>query len=72
MHNVTIGAKGPSSDQNVPTIGDNVYIGAAATLLGDIDVGNNSVIGAGSVVTKSVGEGMIVAGNPAQNIQSDE
>ena len=69
MHNVTLGAKGRSKDMNVPQVGDNVYIGAGATLLGGISIGDNCTIGAGSVVTKNVKEGTIVVGNPAKEIQ---
>jgi len=41
-------------------------IGSGATLLGGITVGENSIIGAGSVVTKDVPPGTVVAGNPAR------
>ena len=41
-------------------------IGANATVLGGITIGKNSVIGAGSVVTKDVPPNVIVAGNPAR------
>jgi acetyltransferase-like isoleucine patch superfamily enzyme len=50
-------------------------IGSGATLLGGITVGENAIIGAGSVVTKDVPPDTIVAGNPAralkQNITQD-
>lgn len=51
-------------------IGDNVFIGANATVLPGVDIGNNSVIGANSVVTKSVPENTVVAGNPARVVCS--
>ena len=41
-------------------------IGSGATLLCGITIGENAVIGAGSVVTKDVPAGMVVAGNPAR------
>ena len=44
-------------------------IGSSATLLSGITVGENAVIGAGSVVTKDVPPGTIVAGNPARVIR---
>lgn len=47
-------------------IGDNVFIGANATVLPGVCIGNNSVVGANSVVTKSVPENTVVAGNPAR------
>lgn len=46
-------------------IGDNVWIGGGAILLGGVTVGNDSVIGAGSVVTRDVPAGVVVVGNPA-------
>ena len=41
-------------------------IGSGATILSKVTVGENAIIGAGSVVTKNVPAGMIVAGNPAR------
>lgn len=67
--NVTIGAanKGGVPNSGVPHIGGNVTIGAGAVLLGDIEVGDDSVIGANAVVTKTVPR-CIVAGVPARVI----
>ena len=45
-------------------------IGSGATLLCGITVGENAIIGAGSVVTKNVAPGAIVAGNPAKQIKT--
>lgn len=41
-------------------------IGANATILPDVNIGSNAVVGAGAVVTKSVPDGAIVCGNPAR------
>ncbi len=49
-------------------IGNSVSIGANATILPGISVGENAVIGAGSVVTKNVNAGSTVTGNPASPI----
>ena len=49
---------------------DNVMIGANSTIMYNIKIGPNAIIGAGSVVTKDVPEGSIVAGNPARVIGS--
>jgi len=47
-----------------PTIGDNVVIGAGATILGPIPVGDDALIGAGSVVVKPVPIGATIVGVP--------
>lgn len=63
---VTIGNKGNGSRSEItPTIGDNVSICANATVIGGIKIGNNVVIGAGSVVTKDVPDNCVAHGNPA-------
>ncbi|KGD94270.1 maltose acetyltransferase [Achromobacter sp. RTa] len=49
-------------------VGSNVWIGGAAILLPGITVGDNAIIGAGSVVTRDVPAGKTVAGNPARPI----
>jgi len=69
--NVTIGPKS-SADNKSPTIGDNVRIYANACVIGDIKIGDNAVIGAGSVVTHDVPANAVVAGNPAKIIKYRE
>ena len=55
---------------SIPTqIGDRVWIGANVTILKGVTVGNDAVIGAGSVVTKDIPEKAIAVGNPAQVIK---
>lgn len=51
------------------TIGDNVWIGGNSIIMPGVTVGCNSVIGAGSVVTKDVPDWTVVAGNPARVIR---
>lgn len=51
------------------TINENVWIGSNVILLKGVTVGMNSVIGAGSVLTKSVPENVLAAGNPAKEIR---
>ncbi len=51
-------------------IGRNVWIGSNSTILPGVSVGDNAVIGAGSVVTKDIPENMVAAGNPARVIKS--
>ena len=50
-------------------IGKNAWIGAGATILPGVTVGDNAVVGAASVVTKDVAPDTIVAGNPAKFIK---
>lgn len=50
------------------TIEDNVFIGARALIMPGVTIGKNSIVAAGSVVTKSIPEGSIAAGNPAKII----
>ena len=50
-------------------IEDDVWIGAGSIILTEIKIGKGSVIGAGSIVTKSIPEYSIVAGNPAKIIK---
>lgn len=57
---VTIGAVQGKAGAQI--IGDNVYIGAGAKILGNIKVGNNVKIGANTVVTKDVPDGVTVVG----------
>jgi putative colanic acid biosynthesis acetyltransferase WcaB len=54
----------------VPRIGDHVEIGANVCILGDITIGDNSMIGAGSVVVRSVPPNSVVVGNPGRVIKT--
>jgi len=53
-------------------IGRNVWIGTAAIILRGVTIGDNAVVAAGSVVTKSVPANAVVAGNPAKIIKTLE
>ncbi len=64
--NVTIGKKAGLTKQESAVIGDNVRIYANACIIGNLNIGNNAMIGAGSVVTKDIPDNAIVAGNPAK------
>ena len=54
----------------VPIIGKNVSIGANCSIIGSIHIGDNSIIGAGSVVVHDVFDSCVVAGNPARVLYS--
>lgn len=51
-------------------IGENVWIGANATVLSGVTIGKNSVIGAGSVVTKDIPENVVAVGNPCRVLRA--
>lgn len=53
-------------------IGNNVWIGVRVIILKGINIGDNSIIGAGSVVTKNVPNNSIVVGNPAKVIRNTD
>ena len=65
---VTIGGGGRDEKHGSPIIGDNVYFGAGAKVIGKITVGNNVMIGANAVVVKDVPDNAVVAGVPAKVI----
>jgi serine O-acetyltransferase len=52
-------------------VGDRVYIGPGAAVIGDVTVGNDALIGVGAVVTKSLPERAVAVGNPARVISHD-
>ncbi len=67
---VTIGhgGGGTKSLAEAPVIGDRVYIGPGAVIIGPVSVGDDAVIGAGAVVTRSVPPRGVAVGNPARVI----
>jgi serine O-acetyltransferase len=66
MHQVTIGFRGESRDS--PILGNDVYVGAGAKILGRLTVGNNSFIGANAVVLDDVPSNATAVGIPARVI----
>lgn len=65
VHCTTIGC----GNGGRPVIGNNVRIGAGATIIGGIRIGDNVVIGAGAVVVRDVPDNTVVAGNPSRIIR---
>ena len=65
LQNVTIG-RAKSGEHTAPQIADNVQISAGAVVVGNITVGENSVIGANAVVTKNIPANRIAVGVPAR------
>ncbi len=66
---VLIGTKGLGK-AGVPVIGNNVYIGAGAKVLGGIKIGDNVRIGANAVVLNDCPDGVTVVGIPARSVNS--
>lgn len=60
----TLGATGKDTGKRHPTVGDDVLIGAGTKILGPLNIGSNSKIGANSVVVKDVPNGATVVGIP--------
>ena len=66
FHGVTLGGTGRDTGKRHPTVGDRVVIGAGAKVLGPIKIGDDSRIGANSVVVKEVPSSAVVVGVPGQ------
>ena len=69
LHGVTLGGTGKEKGKRHPTIGDNVFIGSGAKVLGNINIGNNVKIGANAVVLKNVDNNSTVVGIPAIKVR---
>ncbi len=72
---VTLGAKEIDIGYHAelrPVLGDNVTIGSGAKVLGTLSIGDNAVIGANAVVTKSVRTNAIMGGVPARILRTNE
>lgn len=65
----TIGNKVDGRNDLRPVIGDNVTLGANVCIIGGVHIGNNVVVGAGSIVVKDIPDNCIVVGNPAKVIK---
>jgi serine O-acetyltransferase len=66
--NVVIGHARGGGSSGTPRVGNRVYIGPGAILIGPISVGDDALIAPGAVVTRSVEPATVVAGNPARPI----
>lgn len=66
---VTLGGTGKDTGKRHPNIGNGVTIGAGAKVLGPITIGDNSKVGAGSVVLKDVPPNCTVVGNPGRVVR---
>ncbi len=69
---VTLGGTGKEQGKRHPTVGNNVMISAGAKVLGSFTIGDNSKIGAGSVVLEEVPPGCTVVGVPGHVVKRDK
>jgi serine O-acetyltransferase len=75
LHNVTLGGRGASpfnlGEEGYPVIGNNVILYVGVTVLGPVEIGDNAVIGAHSLVLESVPAGALAYGVPAKVVRRD-
>ncbi len=69
FHQVTLGGRGFATGKRHPTVGNNVIIGAGAAVLGSVFIGDNSKIGAATVVLNDVPAESVVVGNPGRVVK---
>lgn len=70
-HPIDAGVRNSLLESGRPvTIGDDVWVGGNTVINPGVKIGNNVVIGSGSVVVKDISDGVIAAGNPAKVIRA--
>ncbi|MDP6796394.1 MAG: DapH/DapD/GlmU-related protein [Candidatus Krumholzibacteria bacterium] len=67
-HGVTLGKGNCGKNQGFPVLGDNVYIGPGAKIVGGVKIGSHVAIGANCVVTRDVPDHSVVVGVPGKVI----
>ena len=67
---VTIGVANRGKNKGFPIIGNDVYIGPGARIIGNVKIGNNVAVGANCVVTKDVPDNSVVVGIPGKVIST--
>jgi serine O-acetyltransferase len=74
LHNVTLGGRGASpfnlGEEGFPCIGDNVILYTGVTVLGNVEIGSNTVVGAHSLVLDSLPPGCLAYGSPAKVVEA--
>ncbi len=68
---VTLGKANRGKNRGYPILGDHVYIGPGAKVIGAIKIGNNVAIGANCVVTKNIPDNSVVVGIPGKIISQN-
>lgn len=71
FHGVTLGGTGKETGKRHPTIGNNVFIGSGAKILGNINMGNNVKIGANAVVLNNIEDNTTVVGIPGKIVKNN-
>ena len=70
FHGVTLGGTGKEKGKRHPTIGNNVFIGSGAKVLGNIIIGDNVKIGANAVILKNVPSNVTIVGVPGKIVKT--
>jgi serine O-acetyltransferase len=68
LHHVTLGGSGKRGVDRHPKVGNNVLLGAGATVLGNIEVGDGCQVGAGTLVIESLPQHSVAVGVPGRVI----
>lgn len=66
LHGITLGSSGKDTGDRHPKLGNDVLIGCGAAILGNITIGSNTKIGAGSIVLRHIPGNVTAVGNPAR------
>lgn len=69
FHGVTLGGTGKEKGKRHPTIGNNVFIGSGAKILGNITIGDNVKIGANAVILENIESNTTVVGIPGKSVK---
>lgn len=72
FHGVTLGGTGKEKGKRHPTIGNNVFIGSGAKILGNITIEDNVKIGANAVVLKDIKKNTTVVGIPGKIVRIND
>lgn len=71
-HGVTLGGTGKDTGKRHPTVGNNVLVGSGAKILGPVDIGDNVMIGANSVVLRDIPPDTTVVGIPGRMVKQQQ
>jgi serine O-acetyltransferase len=69
LHGVTVGGPYPTRRREMPTVGDDVFLAAGATVIGDIHIGNRVFVGAGAMITEDVPDDSVVVSKAAVEVR---